>query len=406
MQREGVLAFDEALIRLVSQGRAPVKVTTVPLIQAQDRVLAAPVNSTISVPAFDNSAMDGYALRVDDLKSGTDLFTVVQTIAAGHTGQRLDVGQAARIFTGAPIPEGANVVVAQEQTQALGNRVKINSSYDLGQHIRRCGEDILLGSQILQAGIRLEPQHLALLASVGVSQVPVYARLRVGLIWNGDELVEPGEMLLPGKIYNSNRYALSAVLGHCGCEVLDFGTIADSLDITVRKLRQAANECDIVMTCGGVSVGQEDWVKRAVSQLGSLDIWRIAMKPGKPFAHGRIGQSDFIGLPGNPVSAFVTLLVVAMPLLRLRMGLSQINPISRYGVAGFDWRSDSRRREFLRVRHESGESGQPVLSLWPNQGSANLSGLVWADGLVDIEPGTRVRVGDPVRYTSLADLMR
>ncbi|UOD51546.1 molybdopterin molybdotransferase MoeA [Orrella daihaiensis] len=402
----GLLAFDAALAKLLSRARRPVKVSQVPLLQAQDRVLAAPVISSMNVPAFDNSAMDGYALNVADFAKPPESFVVIQRIAAGQSGQAIEPGEAARIFTGAPVPDGTNVVVPQEQTQVQGNRVLVNGQLRAGQHIRRAGEDVAADDVVLHAGIRLEPQHLALAASVGVAQVPVYARLRIGVLFTGDELVEPGQALGAGKIYNSNRYALHSLLARVGCDVLDFGVVTDSLMATTEALHKSARACDVIITCGGVSVGEEDWVKQAVTNLGSIDVWRIAMKPGKPLAFGRIGNADFIGLPGNPVSAFVTFLVAVMPFLRQRMGLVARMPRYQLAVAGFDWAGDAKRREFLRVRQEPGESAQAVLALWPNQGSAVVSGLVWADGLVDLEPGTRVKAGDLVRYVSLSDLMR
>ncbi|MCD8516103.1 MAG: molybdopterin molybdotransferase MoeA [Burkholderiaceae bacterium] len=401
----GVLAFDAALAKLLSQARRPVKVSQVPLLQALDRVLAAPVTSSMNVPAFDNSAMDGYALNVADLANPPGSFVVVQRIAAGQSGLAIESGEAARIFTGAPVPEGTNVVVPQEQTEAQGNRVIVTGRVKAGQHIRRAGEDVALDDVVLHAGIRLEPQHLALAASIGVAQLPVYSRLRVGVVFTGNELVEPGQILGTGKIYNSNRYALHSLLARVGCEVVDFGVVRDSLMATTEALQKAAAECDVIITCGGVSVGEEDWVKQAVTNLGSIDLWRIAMKPGKPLAFGRIGNADFIGLPGNPVSAFVTFLVAVMPFLRQRMGLVERMPRYQLAVAGFDWAGDAKRREFLRVRQEPGESAQALLALWPNQGSAVVSGLVWADGLVDLEPGTRVKAGDLVRYVPLSDLM-
>lgn len=402
----GVLAFDAALAKLLGAARLPVKVASLDLLAAQGRVLAAPVTSAMNVPSFDNSAMDGFALNVPDLAKPPASFVVVQRIAAGQSGQAIEPGEAARIFTGAPVPEGTNVVVPQEQTQVQGNRVIVTGSVKKGQHIRRMGEDVAVDDVVLQAGIALEPQHLALAASIGVAQVPVYPQLRVGVVFTGDELVEPGQALSPGKIYNSNRYALRGLLARLGCEVRDFGVVKDNLAATTDVLKKAAAECDVIMTCGGVSVGEEDWVKQAVMSLGSLDVWRIAMKPGKPLAFGRIGNTDFIGLPGNPVSAFVTYLVAVMPFMRQRMGLKAVMPRYQYAVAGFDWPGDAKRREFLRVRQEPGESSQPLLALWPNQGSAVVSGLVWADGLVDLEPGTSVKAGDLVRYVPLSTLMR
>lgn len=401
----GMLAFDAAVTRLLASARRPVKVLDIDLLAALGRVLAAPVSSSINVPSFDNSAMDGFALHLVNPDAPPESFVVMQRIAAGHSGQALEPGEAARIFTGAPVPEGANIVVPQEQTNLQGNRLRVAGSMKVGQHIRRVGEDVAVDDVVLEAGVRLAPQHLALAAAIGVARLPVFPKLRVGVVFTGDELIEPGQALGAGKIYNSNRYALHGLLSSLGCEVVDFGVVFDDLSSTTEVLREAASECEVILTCGGVSVGEEDWVKQAVSSLGFLDVWRIAMKPGKPLAFGRIGSADFIGLPGNPVSAFVTCLLVVAPFLRQRLGYKMVMPKARYAVAGFDWPGDSRRREFLRVRQEPGESSQPLLVLWPNQGSAVVSGLVWADGLVDLEPGTRVNRGDLVRYLPLSELM-
>jgi molybdopterin molybdotransferase len=359
----------------------------------------------MDVPAFDNSAMDGYALCVANFNVLPASFDVVQRIAAGHTGVALAPNTAARIFTGAPIPQGCNAIVPQEHTQTSGTQVKLLQSIETSQHIRLRGEDIAQGSVVLQAGTPLGPQHLAMIASIGVPMVDVYAPIKVGVFFTGDELTEPGKPLQPGAIYNSNRFAIVNLLKKIGCSVIDYGIVRDSAQETQAALKHAANENDLVITCGGVSVGEEDHVKAAVMALGKLDLWQISMKPGKPLAYGKVGNSDFIGLPGNPVSAFVTFLLMARPFLAKRMGLTDYDLKYTQAQADFDWPRPDKRREFLRVRRATDATGKTVLGLWPNQGSGVMSSVAWADGLVDVPPESVIKKGDSVRYLSLSDLL-
>lgn len=403
--RANLLDFERARACLLDFAAYPSRSDMVSLLEAQGRVLAQDIPSPISVPGFDNSAMDGYALHIAQIEAQPASFAVVQRIAAGQTGQPLAADTAARIFTGAPIPEGCNVVVPQELATEENGQIKLLKPVALHQHIRRKGEDITENSVILKAGQRLGPQHLAMLASIGVDTLPVYPRLRVGVFFTGDELTEPGQALTPGAIYNSNRYAIHTLLKQLGCTVRDDGIIRDSAQATREALARAASENDLIITCGGVSVGEEDHVKAAVLAQGSLDLWQISMKPGKPLAYGKIGQADFIGLPGNPVSAFVTFLLMARPFILKRMGVTDhaLNYIS--ARAGFDWPRPDKRREFLRVRLECDATEHNILRLWPNQGSGVISSLAWADGLVDLAADTPVKQGDKVRYLSLSDLL-
>jgi molybdopterin molybdotransferase len=359
----------------------------------------------MNVPGFDNSAMDGYALNVPDVEALPTHFPVTQRIAAGQTGTPLAPNTAARIFTGAPVPEGANVVVPQEHTLDLEGSISLTHPIARMQHIRHKGEDISEGSLVLAAGQRLGAPHLAMLASIGVASVTVFTPLKVGVFFTGDELTEPGQALAPGAIYNSNRYAINALLAQLGCLVNDYGIVRDSAEVTREALSKAASENDVIITCGGVSVGEEDHVKAAVMALGSLDLWQISMKPGKPLAYGRVGQADFIGLPGNPVSSFVTFLLMARPFLLKRMGAAHTELKYLSATANFDWPKPDRRREFLRVKISHDASGAPVLDLWPNQGSGVMSSLAWADGLIDLPADTKVTRGDVVRYLSLSELL-
>jgi len=403
--RANLLNVEDARQTLLANAVPLISTETLALLKAQGRTLAQAVLSPINVPGFDNSAMDGYALHIQDIETLPTRFPVVQRIAAGQTGTTLALNTAARIFTGAPIPEGANVVVPQEHTQDTEGSITLTHPLDLAQHIRRKGEDITAGALVLAAGQRLGAPQLAMLASIGVANVTVFKPLKVGVFFTGDELTEPGQPLAPGAIYNSNRYAINGLLAQLGCTVNDYGIVRDSAEATREALSKAASENEVIITCGGVSVGEEDHVKAAVMALGSLDLWQISMKPGKPLAYGRVAQADFIGLPGNPVSAFVTFLLMARPFLLKRMGAADTTLKYLTATANFEWPKPDRRREFLRVKITTASSGAPVLDLWPNQGSGVMSSLAWADGLVDLAPETKIARGDVLRYLPLSDLL-
>lgn len=403
--RANLLNFEDARQTLLAHATPLQATETLPLLAALGRPLAQPISSPINVPGFDNTAMDGYALHVQDIQSLPERFPVVQRIAAGQTGTLLAPHTAARIFTGAPIPEGANIVVPQENTVESEGSITLTHPVELGQHIRRKGEDIAAGGLVLPAGQRIGAPQLAMLASIGVANVTVFKPLKVGVFFTGDELTEPGQALAPGAIYNSNRYAINGLLAQLGCAVNDYGIVRDSAQATREALSRAASENDVIITCGGVSVGEEDHVKAAVMALGSLDLWQISMKPGKPLAYGRVGQADFIGLPGNPVSAFVTFLLMARPFLLKRMGASETALKYLTATANFEWPKPDRRREFLRVKISTSSTGTPVLDLWPNQGSGVMSSLAWADGLVDLAPETKIARGDVLRYLALSELL-
>jgi len=338
--------------------------------------------------------MDGYAVRCHELQRGVAL-PVSQRLPAGGQPLPLQPGSVARIFTGAMLPDGADAVVMQEHTRTLPDgRVLFDAAVTAGLNIRRCGEDIASGSTVLAGGLRLQPAHLGLAASVGVASLPVYAPLRVAVFFTGDELQEPGRPALPGQVYNANRYWLVPALQALGCQVLDLGRVPDRLADTRQVLRDAGQAADVVMTCGGVSVGEEDHVKAAVCAEGELQQWRLAIKPGKPLAFGRVGQADFIGLPGNPVAAWVGFAVLVRDFLRARQGeaLAPWQP-QCWLPAGFHWpRPDPRREEFLRVRVVADSTGQR-LQAYPQQGSGVLSSCAWADGLARLQPGQVVQPG-------------
>jgi molybdopterin molybdotransferase len=401
-----LLSVDEAVAALLAGARPLADRERVPLMQAGGRVLAEDLYSPLDVPGFDNSAMDGYALHSRDReRAQSEGLVIAQRIPAGRTGTELQAGTAARIFTGAPLPAGADTVVMQEICRVEGERVILERPVTAGANIRRRGNDIKQGNTVLQAGTRLQAAHLGLAASVGLGEVAVYSRLRAAIFSTGDELIEPGQPLAPGQIYNSNRYQLSALLEAQGCEVFDLGTIADDYETTRRTLLSAAGQADIVITTGGVSVGEEDHIKTALQAVGELSLWRIRMKPGKPLAFGRIGTVPFIGLPGNPVSTFVTFLLFARPFIQHTQGRTQTTPPSWPVQAGFEYQS-KQRREYVRVRLTHDPAGLAVASTYPRQGSDVMSSVVWADGLVEIPEATRISAGDTVRFLPFSEWAR
>jgi molybdopterin molybdotransferase len=391
-----LLSVDEALAQLLAGARPVADIEDVAALEATNRVLARAQHSTMDVPPMDNSAMDGYAVRISD---GNKL-SVKQRIMAGSVGKPLEPGSAARIFTGAPIPPGADAVIMQEQCEAQDDFILLKRQPKAGEWIRRAASDIRKGGEILAAGKRLLPQDTGLAASVGIKTLPVYRKVRLGLFFTGDELVMPGEPLPPGRIYNSNRFTLRGLAEVFGCEIRDYGIVPDSLEATRAVLRRAAAECDVIVTSGGVSVGDADFVKPAVEAEGELLMWRIAMKPGRPLAFGTIGKSFFIGLPGNPVSSFVTFLIFARPFLLKTQGMSQVEPRAIAARADFDWPEPDSRREFLRVKWNS--SGG--LELYPTQDSAVLTSTAWADGLLDNPAKQAIRKGDTVRFLPYSEL--
>ena len=396
----GLCPVDEAIVDLLAQVPTPPAVEWVALEQALGRTLAEPVHALRSMPAWDNSAMDGYALRAADLQGGPGYLPLAGRIAAGDAAlEELPSGHAVRIFTGAPLPPGADSVVPQELVRLEGEPVCTR-----GDHVRRRGEEFERGTCVLSAGICLRAPQLGLLASLGIAEVAVHRRLRVGLLSSGNELREPGEPLHPGQIYDANRYSLRAALRGWGLEVDDCGVLEDELSASRDALSLAASEWDVLISSGGVSVGEEDHLKQAVRELGELHLWRLAIQPGKPFAFGRVCGTPWIGLPGNPVAALLTTLVVARPFLLAAQGRSDVSSRALPLPAGFDWPRANARRQYLRARLEV-RDGELRVVPHAQQGSAMLSAMSWAEGLAVVEAGRTLRAGEPVGFLALDSLL-
>ena len=418
--RAPLKALDEALAELLSHAHLLPGAESISTFDADGRVLAQDLTASLNVPANDNSAMDGYAVRAADCVDASTALQVSQRIPAGISVsglQPLAPFSAARIFTGAPIPPGADAVVMQEDCTAIeagsgaGSSASASASVLVrvapppGQHIRRRGEDVTAGKVVLRAGTRLGPASLGLAASIGFDQLQVARRVRVALFSTGDELVMPGDVLpqdmLPGAIYNSNRFFLRTLLQRLGCEVTDMGIVPDRLDATIEALKTASTGHDLILTSGGVSVGDEDHIKPAVRALGELNLWQIAIKPGKPFAYGTVNAAHFIGLPGNPVSSFVTFLLLVRPFILSLQGVTDVAIKSIAAYAHFDWARADKRREFLRVRQNAAGG----LDLFENQSSGVLTSTVWGDGLLDNPPGRTISHGDTVQFIPLSALI-
>lgn len=403
--------LDLALTELLAQATPLPGAETVATFDADGRVLAQDLVSSLDVPAHDNSSMDGYALRCADWADAATLLQVSQRIPAGSSGHALAPMSAARIFTGAPIPFGADAVVMQEDCETVdtgsgaspGVRIRVQPTP--GQWIRRRGEDVAAGAVVLQRGTHLSPASLGLAASIGFDRLQVAQRPRVALFSTGDELVMPGDVapadMKPGAIYNSNRFFLRALLQRLGCSVTDLGIVPDRLDATMAALEGASQQHDLILTSGGVSVGEEDHIKPAVQALGELNLWQIAIKPGKPFAYGQVGTAHFIGLPGNPVSSFVTFLLLVRPFLLRLQGCTEVAIKSIALPAHFSWPRADKRREFLRVRQNAAGG----LDLFGNQSSGVLTSAIWGDGLVDNPAGQTIAHGDTVQFMPFSALL-
>ena len=387
---------DEVLDRILGDVTVTTQSLTLNLDEALGSYLSDDVCSPVNVPPAANSEMDGYAFKADAAMAAGGVYEVSDRIPAGSVGKTLLPGTLVRIFTGAAIPPGADTVVMQEDTSTLGDKVRVDELPRPGQHVRPLGQDISKGDVILHRGRCLQPADLGLAASVGLPTLNVLKPLKVAIMSTGDELVAPSGALEPGQIYNSNRYVLGGLLRRLGMEVLELGIAADSPSATQDALSKGAELSDCILSTGGVSVGEEDYVRAAVEALGTLDIWRLAIKPGKPLAYGNVLGRPFFGLPGNPVSVFVTFMIVARPFLIAMQGGEPSLP-GYYGRAEFDFKAGN-RREYLRVRTSSNDDQEVLVSRFENQGSGVLSSVSWADALAEVEIGQQIRAGDRIKY--------
>ena len=398
---QGLTPVEEALARILADAQPISGAEVLPLADCRHRILASDVYSEIAVPPADNSSMDGYALRFEDYAAGQRRFPLSQRVVAGAVGEPLQAGTAVRIFTGAELPPGADTVVMQEDARADEGVVEFGDGVRHADNVRPRGQDIASGSRVMEAGTRLSAAHLGLLASIGLPRVPVLPKLRVAILSTGNELVEPGQALAPGQIYNSNRYMLAGMLEDLGMTVVDMGIVPDDPAGTRRLLAEAAEAADVVLSTGGVSVGEEDHVKGAVEALGELQLWKLAIKPGKPLAYGRVAGKPFFGLPGNPSSVFVTFTVIARPYLLRMQGLtSDLRLTEIQATAAFDWPKPGKRQEYLRARLETHGDGT-VVRLYPNQSSGVLASVAWGNCLVVVPVGKTLKVGSAVSVVLL-----
>ena len=392
---------------ILSQAAALEDVETVTLAEANGRILASNIKSKITMPPWDNSAMDGYAVNTTDLTGVNTRLPISQRIPAGIAGEPLEAGTAARIFTGAPVPDNADAVVIQELCEQDGDHIIISKIPHAGANIRRAGEDSREGENVLCAGIRLGPHHLGLAASVGYSELPVFRRLTVAFFSSGDELVNPGERLQPGQIYNSNEYTLMGLLQGVGCKVITIGIVEDTFEATCEALQNVSQKADLIITSGGVSVGEEDHIKPAVEKLGTLDLWKVAIRPGKPLAFGQVNGTPFIGTPGNPVSLFITFCLFARPFILKSQGVTEsILPSSIIAKADFDRPQPDQRREFARARLWIDEEGESKLTLYHSRSSGLLSSLTWANGLAILPENKPITKGDPLRFLPYNEILK
>ena len=393
-----MIEFDDAQRRLSEAAPAPTQSESVALRQLAGRVLAQDVHASLDMPSADNSAMDGYAVRIADLRAG-DALIVSQTVYAGEAPSRLEQDTVARVFTGSLVPQGADTVIMQEDVAVEGDQVTISGQHTMGQHIRRRGEDMRSGALLLAAGTRLDAAHIALLATQGLADVPVFPQLRVGILTTGDELVPPGAPRSEHQIYNSNAAMLTALVEGMGAQATTVLHARDDMDSHTEAFKTLSEHCDLVLSVGGVSVGDKDIVKPALHALGAtLDMWRVRMKPGKPVALAHLNGVPVVGLPGNPVSAYAVFTLLVTPLIRRMQGRTDIFPYVSHVTLRTDQPRQDAREEFLRAQLHLVTGSNAELMLFARQGSGVVGSLAWASGLARIPAGTTVYDGEKVAY--------
>ena len=397
--------IEQALPQILASLTPVVGQESVSIGAALHRVIAQSIHAPIAVPGYDNSAMDGYAINSADLNAGIKQFPVSQRIIAGSVGQALQRATAARIFTGAPLPDGADAVVMQENCRVEKDTVVVEVPVESGENVRRAGADVKQGELLFPEGHRLCAPDIGMLAGVGLQTLSVKRALRVALLTTGNELVRPGQSLKTGQIYNSNFYTVSSLLHGLGHEVLDCGIVTDTLQATEQALLAAAQSVDCIISSGGVSVGEEDHVRNALQNVGELSFWKLAIKPGKPFAFGSIENKPFFGLPGNPVSAFVNFVLVLRPCLARLSGLIEPPAIPWHLPADFEMDTTGVRQEYLRVRCVHSAQSAPVLQISGSQSSGVLSSVSHSDGLAIVPPKTAVKRGDLLRFLPLSEIV-
>lgn len=403
-----MMSVDEAVAIIAARVTAVRDTEAVGLHAADGRVLASGIAAPLPLPPFTNSAVDGYAVRSSDLSKDEQTFPVVGRIQAGASAREaIKPGHAVRIFTGAPIPEGADTVFMQEDVRLDENgAVVLPPGLKAGANVRPAGEDIPLGQIALKAGRRLRPQDIALAAAFGLTKVEVRRRIRVAVFSTGNELVTPGAARAAAQLFDSNRFMLMAMLARLGCEVSDLGILGDDRASLALALKKVAGSHDLILTTGGVSTGEEDHVKSAVESVGTLVLWRMAIKPGRPVAMGIIGGTPFIGLPGNPVASFVTFAHVVRPTVLALAGAQAAQPVAMPVRAAFSYNKKIARREYVRVNLRKGSDGVLEAIKFPREGAGLLSSLVDTDGLVELgEEITQVQPGQIVGFLSYASLM-